>query len=275
MMKERFTDKVVWITGGGSGLGRALALELARRGAVLALSGRREDKLDLVCEEVRALGARAIPVVCDVANEDAVRAAVESIVGELWRIDVAIANAGFSVAGRIEDLSAQEWRRQLDVNVVGLANTAKFAIPELKKTGGRLVLIGSVASMVTTPGVGAYHASKYAVRAIGQTLAMELHGSGVSVTTIHPGLVESDIARVDNKGRFREEFEDRRPDTFMWKADDAARVMLRAISRRRREFTFTGHGRLAAFLGRHAPGLVHFLTTRIGTGYKPAKDEHP
>ncbi len=261
-MARRFENQVVWITGGGSGIGRALALAFAGEGANVAVSGRREDRLEEVVEAVGSKEGKALAVRCDVTDEASVAEAVQKVVRTLGGLDVAVANAGFSVAGRIEKLSAADWRRQLDVNVIGVAMTARYAIPHLRERGGRLVLIGSVTSMLPTPGVGAYAASKYAVRAIGQTLAVELHGSGVSCTTIHPGYIESEIAQVDNQGRFDASREDRRPQNLMWPADKAARVMIDAIAKRKREYTFTGHGKVGAFAGRHMPGLVHFGLTR-------------
>lgn len=261
-MARRFENQVVWITGGGSGIGRALALAFAGEGANVAVSGRREDRLEEVVEAVGSKEGKALAVRCDVTDEASVAEAVQKVVRTLGGLDVAVANAGFSVAGRIEKLSAADWRRQLDVNVIGVAMTARYAIPHLRERGGRLVLIGSVTSMLPTPGVGAYAASKYAVRAIGQTLAVELHGSGVSCTTIHPGYIESEIAQVDNQGRFDASREDRRPQNLMWPADKAARVMIDAIAKRKREYTFTGHGKVGAFAGRHLPGLVHFGLTR-------------
>jgi NAD(P)-dependent dehydrogenase (short-subunit alcohol dehydrogenase family) len=263
-MKQDFEGKVAWITGAGSGIGRALALELARRGADVAVSGRRRERLDEVASEVRALGRRALAVPCDVTREDELAAAVRAVVDGLGRLDVAIANAGFSVAGRIEALTADDWRRQLDTNVVGCALTAKHALPELRKTGGRLALVGSVAGFLATPGVAAYSASKYAVRAIGQTLSIELHGSGVSCTTLHPGFVESEIAQVDNAGHFDPARVDKRPRKLMWTSDQAARVCVDALAARKRELVFTGHGKLGAFLGMHTPGLLHFAFTRKG-----------
>jgi NAD(P)-dependent dehydrogenase (short-subunit alcohol dehydrogenase family) len=267
-IRRRFTEKVVWITGGGSGIGRSLALRFAAEGATVVVSGRRADRLLEVVRECEQQGADAHAVLCDVTCEDSVRAAVAEVLKRCWRLDVVVANAGFSVAGRIEDISAEEWRRQLDTNVVGAAVTARHAIPELRKTGGRLVLVGSVASMVCAPGAGPYHASKYALRAIGQTLAMELHGSGVSVTTIHPGFVESEIAQVDNAGHFRADRDDKRPAWLMWNSERAARTMVDAISKRKRDYVFTGHGKVAAWLGRHAPSFVHTVITRAGIDYK-------
>jgi len=261
-MAKRFDNQVVWITGGGSGIGRALALAFADEGATVAVSGRREDRLQQVVQELEKRGAKGLAVRCDVTDEASVAEAVRKVVRTFGGLDVAVANAGFSVAGRIEKLSAADWRRQLDVNVIGTAMTARYAIPHLRERKGRLALVGSVMSMVSMPGLGAHSASKYAVRAIGQALAVELHGSGVSCTTIFPGYTESEIAQVDNQGRFDASREDRRPKNLIWRTNRAARVMVDAIAKRKREYTFTAHGKAGAFAGRHMPGLVHFSLTR-------------
>lgn len=257
-MASTFKNKVIWITGGGSGIGEAMAYEFARQGARVAVSGRRLERLEQVVEQLRVLGSMGLAVPCDVTEEEQIEGAVAQIVQTWGRLDVAIANAGFGVGGKIEELSAQDWRRQFDTNVVGAAVTIRHALPELKKVSGRAVLIGSVAGTLSVPGTIAYSASKYAVRAIGQGLAMELVGTGVSCTTIQPGYVESEIGRVDNEGQFRQEWSDKRPNLIMWPAEKAARVMLDAIAHREREFTFTGHGKVAAFVGKHAPEAIYY-----------------
>lgn len=261
-MVRRFEGQVAWITGGGSGIGRALALRLAAEGATVAVSGRRLDRLEEGVRAIEALGGAALAVPVDVTDEGSVENAAGEVRRALGRMDVAIANAGFSVAGRVELLSAEDWRRQLDTNVVGLAITAKHALPHLRERGGRLGLVGSVAGLVCAPGYSAYHASKYAVRAIGQALAVELHGTGVSSTLLHPGFVESEIGQVDNRGIFHANRPDARPRRLMWPASRAAEVMVDALWRRKREYVFTTHGRIGAFLGQHFPGLVHFALTR-------------
>ncbi len=261
-MKRRFADQIVWITGGGSGIGLAVAEVFAMEGAIVAISGRRQNRLDEAVKAVEAKGGRALAVACDVSDEASIDMAVERIVAELGGIDVCIANAGFSVAGRVENLSAADWRRQFDTNVVGAAVTMSKAMPHLRARKGRAVLVASVSSFVYTPTLGAYQASKAALRAIGLTASAEMHGTGVSVTTIHPGFVESEIAQVDNQGVYRAHKKDRRPKNVMWPADKAARVMVDAIHARKREFVFTGHGKVGAMMGRLAPGLVHFAVTR-------------
>lgn len=267
-MAKRFDSMVAWVTGGGSGIGRALALELARQGADVAVSGRRLERLDEVVTEIESLGRRGLAVPCDVTDDDAVAAAVQRVVDELGQLDVAVANAGFSISGLIVDTTAEQWRRQLDVNVVGAALTARHAIPHLRKTKGRLALVGSVAAFVGLAKNGAYAASKWAIRAVGQTLSIELAGTGVTCTTIHPGFVESEIAKVDNDGVYHEKKKDRRPKNLMWSADAAARTMASAIYRRKREHVFTNHGKLGAFMGQHFPGLTVFT---MGRASKPKK----
>lgn len=259
-----FKDKVVWITGASSGLGKFMAYEFARQGAHLALSARRKDQLEEVSAGIKALGSRCLVVPCDVLEESHLEEAVQKIIDEFGKLDVAVANAGYGVVGKIKNLTAKEWRRQLDVNVTGLALTYRFAFPYLKETQGRMVLIGSVAAYVPNPGVGAYGASKATVRSIGQTLQLELKGTGVTCTVIHPGFVESDIAKVDNEGVFHPENPDPRPAQLMWPTDKAAKVMVKAIAKRKKSFVFTGHGRVIAFIGQHFPTIARWLFGKMG-----------
>ncbi len=262
--KKRFDGLVVWITGAGSGIGRALAIELARQGATIAVSGRRRANLDDVVHAIEAIAGRALAVPCDVTDETSLADAVRAIGRELGRLDVVVANAGFSVAAPIRALTKDDWRRQLDTNVIGAALTASCALPALEKTRGRVVFVASVSAFVPAPRVGAYSASKAALRSIGQTLDLELAGSGVSVTLIHPGFVESEIAQVDNLGVHDPSRADKRPKNLMWPADRAARVMADAIWARKHEFVFTGHGRVGAFVGQHLPGVLRLAMTRGG-----------
>src|SRR5262245_9723362 len=119
--KRRFEGLVTWITGAGSGIGKALAIELARQGAIVVVSGRRCANLDDVVAAIAGEGNQALPVACDVTDEASLASAVRTIEQKHGRLDVVVANAGFSVSGTIRKLSADDWRRQLDTNVVGAA----------------------------------------------------------------------------------------------------------------------------------------------------------
>ena len=150
-MKKHFENKVVWITGGGGGLGKALAIQFARHGAKVAVSGRRVDKLNETIQEIEKENAEAIAIKCDVSKDEEIVNAVSQIVDNFGQLDVAIANAAIPMTGKIDKLTENEWRRIYDTNVIGLALTIKHALPELLKTKGRIVLVGSVGSMVPSP----------------------------------------------------------------------------------------------------------------------------
>jgi NAD(P)-dependent dehydrogenase (short-subunit alcohol dehydrogenase family) len=271
----RFDGQVVWITGGGSGLGAAMARRFAAQGAKVAVSGRRADRLEEVAAAIRAGGGEALAVPVDVVDEAAVQAAVGLIVEKLGGLDVAVANAGYGVMGTVERLTDAAWRKQLDVNVFGALNVVRHALPELKKSRGRVALVGSVAAFANPPSNAAYSASKAAIRAIGLTLSAELGGTGITCTTIHPGFVASEIGQVDNEGVFHADRKDPRPKALMWATDDAAKVMVDAIAARRREFVFTGHGKLVVLLSRLAPGLLAALVAKTAPKRSRATDPSP
>ncbi|MFD2203414.1 SDR family NAD(P)-dependent oxidoreductase [Shivajiella indica] len=258
-----FKNKVVWITGASSGLGRYMAYEFAKNGAIIALSARRKDRLEEVLAIVKSLGGDGLVVPCDVLDENEIAKAVQAINSHFGRIDIAIANAGYGVVGKIKNLHSKEWKRQFDVNVIGLALTFKYAFPYLQESKGSIVLIGSVASYVPNPGVGAYGASKAAVHSIGQTLQLELKGTGVNCTVLHPGFIDSDIAKVDNEGVFHADNPDPRPANLMWPTEKAAKVMLKAIAKKKKNYVFTGHGRFMAFIGQHFPAIARWLVGKM------------
>lgn len=255
-------EHVVWITGASSGIGKEMAIEWARLGYKVALSARRKELLDKVADEIRNSGGEGLAVPCDILEEDSIAQAVQEIIRTLGRLDVVVANAGFGVYGSIEKLTAKDWNRQLQGNVTGLALTVKYALPHLKKTKGRIGLVGSVGAFLPNPSVGAYGASKAAVHSIGQTLQVELMGTGVSCTTVHPGFVVSEIARVDNEGVWHPERNDPRPANLMWPTDKAARVMVKAILKRKRTYIFTGHGKTFVWLQRWFPGLMRIIISK-------------
>lgn len=255
-------EQVVLITGASSGIGAALAREWARRGARLVLAARRRDRLDSVVEDVRRLGGAAIAVECDVTRDGDPEKAVARAVAEWRRLDVVVANAGFGVSGVFEDLTIDDYRRQLDTNVFGLMRTVKAALSEVRKSRGRIALVGSVAGYVATAGTSAYAMSKFAVRALAQSLRYELRRDGVFVTHIAPGFVESEFRLKDACGHLRPDAKENVPAWLIVSNRVAARAIVRAVMRRRREAVITGHGKLLVFLARHFPRLIDFMLLR-------------
>ena len=171
-------------------------------------------------------------------------------------LDIAIANAGFAVTGRVERLSLDDYRRQLETNVFGVLRTIYAALPALRRARGQIAIMGSVSGYVPTPGASAYSMSKFAVRALAEALHAELAHDGVNVTLLSPGFVNTDIGHVDNQGRRHEDDASRVPDWLRMPVDEAARQIVAAIETRRREAIITGHGKIGVFFYRHAPWLV-------------------
>jgi short-subunit dehydrogenase len=249
----KFRDHVVLITGASSGIGAALARELACEGARLVLMARRRERLDELCAELAAGKAEAVTHVGDVTQRADLDAAVALAVARFGRLDVAIANAGFGVVGPLEKLDVEDYRRQFETNVFALLATCKACIAELRKTRGRLALVGSVASYISTPNASPYAMSKFAVRALAEALGPELAPDGVSVTLISPGFVESEIRQVDNRGGWHPKAKDPLPSWLPMRTDVAAKKIVSAVYRRRREAIITFHGKVLVWLSRFAP----------------------
>jgi short-subunit dehydrogenase len=249
----------VFITGASSGIGAALAREWGRRGAKIVLAARRLERLNAVVEDVRALGGSAVAVECDVTRDGDPGRAVERA-GEEWGgLNTVVANAGFGVSGTFEELTLDDYRRQFETNVIGLIRTVKAALPEILRSQGRIALVGSVAGYFATPAASAYGMSKFAVRALAQSLRHELRGRGVSVTHIAPGFIESEFRLKDREGQMRAGARESVPAWLLVPSHVAARQIVRAIERRRREAVISAHGKLMVFLARHAPWLIELM----------------
>jgi short-subunit dehydrogenase len=255
--RVRFEGQTVFITGASAGIGAALVRRFAAEGARVIVTARRVDKLREVAAGLSE--ARAQILACDVAKEGDLEAAIEQIVRSGAKIDVVVANAGFGVAGNLERLTLDDYRRQFETNVFGVLRTVYATLAELKKSRGRLVIIGSVAGYIPQPGASAYGMSKFAVRALAESLRQELAADGVSVTLISPGFVDSDIRRTDNRGVVHADADDPIPAWLRMSVEAAARDIVDATHRRQRERIVTAHGKVLVFLYRHCPWLVRLL----------------
>jgi short-subunit dehydrogenase len=248
MTPARFAGRVALVTGASSGIGAALAWELAREGAAVILAARRRDRLDALVAAIAAESGRALAVSCDVTRDGELERAVEAAREIFGRLDLAVANAGLVVTGELADLTLADWRRQFEVNVLGVVRTARAALAELSGTRGCLAVIGSASGHIARPGLGAYAASKFAVRGFCDSIRPELEARGVSVVLINPGRVATEI---DGGAP--------RPAPFALTAEAAARRIARAIAARRREATISAPARLALLAHRHVPGAAAVL----------------
>ena len=258
--------QTVFITGASSGIGAGLAREYARRGARLALFARRIDLLESLAAELTSLGVEVSIHQGDVTRDGDVGRALEELRGRGIGVDVVYANAGFGVAGSVQRLALEDYRRQFETNVFGLLRTVKESLPALRASRGQLVLMGSVAGYVASAGMSAYSMSKFAVRALAETLHGDLAPEGIAVTLVSPGFVDSDIRRTNNQGVVQAAAADPIPAWLRVGTARAARQIIRGVGRRRAEVVVTAHGKLIVFFGRHFPGLLRLLARQVYRG---------
>jgi short-subunit dehydrogenase len=259
--------KTVLVTGASSGIGAAVARELALHGANLVLTARRGDRLDALAAELGAR-VRVLAVVADVTRDGDLEAAVAAAESTFGGLDIAVANAGFAVTGRLDRLALADHRRQLETNVFGVLRTIYATLPALRRARGGLAIMGSVVGYVPSPGVSAYSMSKFAVRALAEALRDELADDGVAVTLLTPGFVVSDIGRVDNQGMRHEADASRAPAWLRMPTAAAARQIVAAIDTREREAVISAHAKITVFLYRHAPWLVR-AAARLSAWRRP------
>jgi len=199
-MTRRLDGTVALITGASSGIGRATALELAREGASVAVVGRREDRLTDLAAEISNAGGRALVVPADITDARAAAEAVARTVESLGRLDTLVNNAGLMLLGPAPDADLNDWRRMIDINLMGLMYTAHAAIPHLLGAASQrprevadIVNIGSVAGRSAFAMSAVYCATKFGVGAFTESLRQELARQHVRVSVVEPGSVDTEL----------------------------------------------------------------------------------
>jgi short-subunit dehydrogenase len=227
-MRVDWSKQVVFITGASSGIGRAMAVELGGRGASVGLLARRGDVLQEIVAEVEAAGGRALALAADVRDAGAVRQAAEELRKAFGPVDVLVANAGVGVTSDAKDLSAEAVADVINVNVIGAVNSAAAVLPSMVERGqGQLVVISSLAAYRGLPKSAAYCASKAAVSTFFESLRVDLRGTNVDVTIIHPGFIKTPLTA----GRHADM-------PYLMELDDAVKKMVRAIETGKKSYAF-------------------------------------
>jgi short-subunit dehydrogenase len=224
-----WSGKVVLITGASSGIGRGLALELARRGAGVGLVARRADLLEQLAHEVNQLGGgRAVALPADVESSQALRQEVHNLRSALGPVDVLIASAGIATTADAADLRPADVAQVVNTNVLGAVNSVAAVLPEMVARGsGHLVAISSLAGYRGLPKSAAYCASKAALAAFFESLRLDLGGRGIDVSVIYPGFIKTPLT-AGRKAQM----------PFLMELDDAVKKMVVAIEKRRKNYAF-------------------------------------
>jgi NADP-dependent 3-hydroxy acid dehydrogenase YdfG len=228
----RLEGRVAAITGASSGIGEATALAFAREGAAVALGARRSDRIEELARRIEADGGRAAAITVDVTDEQQAHAFVREAHERLGGLDALINNAGLMLLGPIEGTDSDQWRRMVDVNVLGLLYCTQAALPLMRDGGGgSIVNIASVAGRVGNPGSAVYNATKWAVVGFSEALRKEATPSKVRVSCIEPGYVRTELqghnehpAVLQAMERMEEEIGD------VLEAEDIAEAILHVVA---------------------------------------------
>jgi short-subunit dehydrogenase len=223
-----WSDKVVLITGASSGIGRGLALELARRGARLGLTARRDEALADLVGEIRSSGGSAVAIAVDVQDANAMRDAARRLHDEVGPIDVLIANAGIGTNTAASKLQPSDVANVINTNVLGAVNSLAAVVPEMVARGsGQLVAISSLSAYRGLPKSAAYCASKAAMSSFFESVRLDLVNTGVKVTIIHPGFIKTPLTA----GRAAKL-------PYLMEVDDAVKKIVGAIERGKKSYSF-------------------------------------
>lgn len=261
----------VIITGASAGIGRSLVFAFAKEGYDVVLVGRNLDRLHCVESEIKTMyDVRTLCIETDVTVPGQVVEMVNRAVESFNRIDILINNAGIGHYDLLENSSVKDLRRVMETNYFGVLNCILAALPYLKKTKGTIINISSVAGVIPAPYIGGYCASKYAVKALTDTLRIELHRQGVKVMGVYPGPIRTGFAE-NALGSQRELFQSKDNKVYPWNSPDRlAKVVLKGFRRKKREVIFPLWYRIPLWIHWIAPRLYDFLAMRLG-GSPPYK----
>jgi clavulanate-9-aldehyde reducatase len=230
-MEIDLSGKVAAVTGATSGIGEATALALSGAGAAVALAGRRDDRLSALSERIEGEGGRALAFPTDVTQEDQARAFVQGTAEQLGGLHILVNNAGLMLLGPVDGADTEEWRRMIDVNLLGLLYCTHAALPIMREGGGgHVVNVSSVAGRQAALGSAVYNLTKWGVNGFSEGLRQEALHSNIRVTIVEPGVVETELMShntnpvvLDAANKMREKL------GTPLSSDDIARAILYAV----------------------------------------------
>jgi short-subunit dehydrogenase len=251
-----YNKKVVIITGASSGIGLACAWEFARMGASVVLAARNSAAIDKLSDEIISEGLDAFPVKTDVSSEEECRNLIESTVKHYKRIDILINNAGLSMRALFSQVDLKVLRKLMDVNFWGTVYCTKYALPYLLESKGSVAGISSIAGYQGLPGRTGYSASKFAMHGFLEAIRIENMHNGLHVLIAAPGFTASNIRKSALVASGAEQGLSPRTEEKMMPADEVARHICKALTRRKRSLVLTFEGKTTLLLKKIIPGLL-------------------
>lgn len=222
-------NKTALVTGAGKGIGKAIALALAKEGVNVILVARTQEEIDSVAAKVRSLRVKALAVTADVADINSVNAAVEKALGEFGAIDILINNAGIASFGKFLELEPTDWERIIQVNLMGPYYVTRAVVPNMiERQSGDIINISSTAGLAGNAMTSAYSASKFALLGLTDSLMQEMRKHNIRVTALTPSTVATDMAK-------ELKLTDGNPDKVM-QAEDMAELVIAQLKLNRRVF---------------------------------------
>lgn len=259
---DYFKDKVAIVTGSTMGIGKALAAELCRRGALVVINGRDRERLEKTENELSGKGFRVTSCVADVTDFGDCTRLVETAVREFGRLDILITNAGIVGYSTFESFAPDQYKKAIDSNIYGSLFPAKAAFSYLKASGGSLVFISSLAGLIGMPSYSAYSIGKMSLTALAQSLQSEVKNSGIHVGIVYVSFVmnEEDKRFTTSDGTLVPV-----PPRRKWLQQPREKVassILSLIQRRRPRVVLSAFGKFTALIIRFIPGLARLIVAR-------------
>ena len=263
---SNFTDKIVVITGGSDGIGKALVAQFLALGAKVATCGRNENKLSLLTTEFPSSNLFTAQV--DVSKQEQSEAFIKQVVDNWGRIDVLINNAGISMRALVSEVSVQTLQNVMDINFWGTVYCTKAALPSIQQNKGVIVGVSSIAGYRGLPGRSGYSASKFALNGWLEALKTELYASGTHVMWVCPGFTTSNIRNAALDKNAKAQGESPMDEGAMMSSEQCATHIIHAIEKRSRSLVLTFTGKRTVFMNKYFPAwadkLVHHFFFKDG-----------
>ena len=263
---SNFTDKIVVITGGSDGIGKALVAQFLALGAKVATCGRNENKLSLLAAEFPSSNLYTAQV--DVSKQDQSEAFIKQVVDKWGRIDVLINNAGISMRALVSEVSVQTLQNVMDINFWGTVYCTKAALASIQQNKGVIVGVSSIAGYRGLPGRSGYSASKFALNGWLEALKTELYASGTHVMWVCPGFTTSNIRNAALDKNANAQGESPMDEGSMMSSEECATHIIHAIEKRKRSLVLTFTGKRTVFMNKYFPAwadkLVHHFFFKDG-----------